>query len=221
MKKLKQRVTLKKRRRNKMRHSHRMQQGGFFTSAKIALQERKYEKMPASEILKLPDNTLPEYLIIIADKNLKDKILRDSKTIFERTKNSWKATNYKNWAKGDDELDNKIMEYFTAYNKIAQILVKQKINELTSIKEGDARIKDVANILFDFFCKYISVISKVLISDKISFSVFKSISRTKYNSCNLFLAIFVLSVATQPLLETIPKTAILSSLIDFFIAVVT
>ena len=165
MKKLKPRVTFKKRRRNKMRHSHKMQQqmgGGIFDKAKIALANRKYEKMTASDILKLTDDTLPEYLDIIADLNLKYKMERDAKTILERTKNSWKATNYKNWGKGNDELDKKMMLYFTAYNKIAQILTKKQLKLLSSMQDGDARINNISKKLFDFFCKYITVINQVL-----------------------------------------------------------
>jgi hypothetical protein len=166
MKKLKQRVTLKRRRRNKMRHSHKMQRGGgIMDKAKIALENRKYEKMTANEIImNLPDDTLPEYLNIIANKNLKDKIERDAKTILERTKNSWQPTNFKNWAKGDMELDNKIMEYFTAYNKIAQILTKKLVKILQNMKETDPRIDSIKTQLFEFFCKYITVIGKVLIA---------------------------------------------------------
>jgi hypothetical protein len=163
MKKLKQRVTLKRRRRNKMRHSHKMQRGGgIMDKARIAYENRKYEKMTASDILKLPDTTLPEYLIIIADKNLKDKIERNVKTILERTQNSWQPTNFKNWAKGDMELDNKIMEYFTAYNKIAQILTQKLVTLLQGMEDNDPRIDSIKTQLFEFFCKYITVIGKVL-----------------------------------------------------------
>ena len=138
MKKLKQRVTLKRRRRNKMRHSHKMQQGGIGLMKKLSnpvaayqlsRENKEKEGLKTNQIIELPENTDINDLIRIAYK----------------------------------KINKNLMHYFTAYNKIAQILTLQKMKQLTIINDNDpAKINNSVKPLFDFFCEYIIVIGHIL-----------------------------------------------------------
>jgi hypothetical protein len=175
MKKLKQRVTLKRRRRNKMRHSHKMQRGGIGLMKKLSnpvaayqlsRENKEKEGLTANQIIELPENTDINDLIRIADKNLSPKIYRDASDIMIRTKKELAFTDWRNWGKEDTKINKNLMHYFTAYNRIAQILTQQKMKQLTTIKDDDpakdAKINNSVKPLFDFFCEYIIVIGHIL-----------------------------------------------------------
>ena len=172
MKKLKQRVTLKRRRRNKMRHSHKMQQGGIGLMKKLSnpvaayqlsRENKEKEGLKTNQIIELPENTDINDLIRIADKNLSPKIYRDASDIMIRTKKELAFTDWRNWGKEDTKINKNLMHYFTAYNKIAQILTLQKMKQLTIINDNDpAKINNSVKPLFDFFCEYIIVIGHIL-----------------------------------------------------------
>jgi len=173
MKKLKPRVTFKKRRRNKMRHSHKMQQqmggAGFLqklSSPRAALelrrQNKEKEEYNANQIITLPDSTPVDDLNRIADKNLTLKIRRDASDIIIKTKQESGITDWRNWGKKDSEINKNLMLYFTAYNRIAQIFVTQNIKKISKINDDDAKFGNIKKPMFEFFCKYNTVINDIL-----------------------------------------------------------
>ena len=105
MKKLKQRVTLKRRRRNKMRHSHKMQQGGKFWSKITILMEKDFITPATKSIMDniknnsdIKTSKLYEYAKEIAEKM---RVRRES------IASIYFSYNPSNWVKKKDTIDNK------------------------------------------------------------------------------------------------------------------